>query len=159
MYKRLVSLILLFIITSQQTVLASPITFEDCMTQLNNEIQKDIKKSFPLLEQFEGANNAQSYNYNDISKMILNSGKRNKQIESLMALFYGTSIGDRELIVMNNDIEKATSGYLFYKELNGTNVLLEIKKEEKSWKVINKRKVQGKYVTLEQINKECVKKH
>lgn len=77
----LVYLILLFIITSQQTVLAAPMTFEDCMTQLNNEIEKDIKKSFPLLEQIEGANNTRRYDSNDISKMILNSRKRNKVIK------------------------------------------------------------------------------
>ncbi|MCY8235450.1 hypothetical protein [Priestia endophytica] len=158
MNKMLLYLILLFIITSQQTVLAAPMTFEDCMTQLNNEIQKDIKKSFPLLEQIEGQNNARRYDYDDISKMILNSRKRNKDLEFLMALFYGTSIGDRELIVMHNNIENASSGYLFYKELNGTNVLLKIKREEESWKVINKRKVRGEYITLEKINKECVKK-
>ena len=71
MYKILVSLILLFIITSQQTVLASPMTFGDCMTQLNNKIQKDINKSFPLLQQIERENNTLRYNYDDISKMVL----------------------------------------------------------------------------------------
>ncbi|MCQ6275433.1 hypothetical protein JMM81_10725 [Bacillus sp. V3B] len=157
MYKILVSFILLFMITSQQTVLASPMTFEDCLTQLNNEIQKDIKNSFPLLKQIEKKSN--EYSYDDISEMMLDLRKRNEHLESLMALFYGSSIGDRKLIIIDKNLDNSSSGYLFYKELDGTNVLLEIKREEKNWKVINKRKAPGKYVTLEQINKECVKKH
>jgi hypothetical protein len=90
--------------------------------------------------------------------MIGNSRKRDKDLEFLMALFYGTSIGERELVMMNHHIENTSSGYLFYKELNGTNVLLEIKREEESWRIISKRKVRGKYITLEKINKSCVKK-
>jgi len=156
MLKRLVPLFLLLLITSQQTVLAFPMTIEDCMSQLNNDIKKDIMNSFPLLERIEEANDTERYNYEDISKMILNSKKRNLELESLMALFYGISIGNRELILINNEIEKAGSGYLFYKEPNGTNVLLEIEKEEKIWKIVKTRKVRGKYVTLEQISKDCL---
>lgn len=161
MFKVLVSLTLLFIITFQQTVLASPMTFEDCMTQLNNEIQKDINKSFPLVEQIEGKNNTWRYTYDDISKMVSKMGKRNSHLESLMAIFYGSSIGDRQLIIIKNnhnkDIDNASSGYLFYKVLNGTNILLELKRGDEKWEVVKKRRVRGKYITLEQINKECVR--
>ena len=80
-----------------------------------------------------------------------------------MDILYGTSIGDRQLIIIKNnkntDIDNASTGYLFYKKLDGTNVLLEIERKEKGWKVIDRQKVQGEYVTLEQVNKECVKKH
>ena len=64
-----------------------------------------------------------------------------------MALFRGTSIGERQLLIISDKYSQkwgnAFTGYIFYKEIDGTNVLLKIKEEIKSG-VVERSKVRGK---------------
>lgn len=59
---------------------------------------------------------------------------RKQEAETFAELFLGYSNGDRKLFVKseNNQI----TGYLLYKNLDGTNVVQIVAKENDSWKVI-----------------------
>jgi hypothetical protein len=133
------------------------------MNLLNNKIEEDIISSFPLLKDLKEKDNYYSYKYNDLIKMKIPIGKEDTHLNSLIALFRGTSVGERQLLIISDKYSKkwdnAFTGYLFYKETDGTNILVKIKRGTKKWEIEKQSKVRGKYITLEQINKECVKKH
>lgn len=142
-------------------VLASTKKVDDCMYHLNEKIQEDISLSYPVLKELKEKDSALIYKYDDLIKMKIPIGKEDTHLNSLISLFRGTSIGDRQLLISSVEYStkwgNAYTGYLFYKEINGTNVLLEIKRREKVWEVVKQHKVRGKYITLEQISKDCVR--
>lgn len=88
-------------------------------------------------------------------------GKEDTHLNSLIALFKGTSIGDRQLLIISDKYcpkwGNAFTGYFFYKEIDGINVFLEIKRGDKVWEIVKQNKIRGKYITLEQIDNKCVR--
>jgi len=164
MLRSLVSFIFVLILLFQSLnhdVFASSRTFDKCMHLLNNKIQEDIELSYSVLKELKEKDSALIYKYNDLIKMRIPIGKEDTHLNSLIVLFRGTSIGDRQLLIISDKYSpkwgNAFTGYLFYKEIDGTNVLLEIKRGEKVWEVVKQDKVRGKYITLEQIDKDCVR--
>ncbi|WP_071395115.1 hypothetical protein [Bacillus tuaregi] len=142
-------------------VLASSQTFDNCMYLLNNKIQQDIESSYPVLKELKEKDSALVYKYNDLIKMRVPIGKEDSHLNSLIALFHGTSIGNRQLLIISDKYSQkwgnAFTGYVFYKEIDGTNVLLKIKRGDKVWEVVKQSRVRGKYITLEKIDKKCVR--
>jgi hypothetical protein len=145
----------------QQHYVAAPMPFDDCIAQLNHEIRDDVYLSFPILKEIEENNERWTFTYKDLSRLISRREKRDRQLESLLTLFRGASMGDKHLIIIKDSKDSTISdskrGYLYYKELNGTNILLEIKRNKQKWKVVKKRIARGKYITFKDLNGECVK--
>lgn len=142
-------------------VFASSQTFDNCIYLLNNKIKHDIESSYPLLKELKERDSALVYKYNDLVKMRVPIGKEDTHLNSLIALFHGTSIGERQLLIISEKYSQkwgnAFTGYVFYKELDGTNVLLKIKRGDKVWEVVKQSKVRGKYITLEKVDQKCVR--
>ncbi len=144
----------------QQSFDAASLTLDDCIALLNEEIQQDLYLSFPDLKVIEEDHHHWHYTYEEIAKKIGKSNKRDRRLESLIQLFHGSSLGNKHLLVLKNNhthsLADASRGYIYYKEVNGTNVLLEIKRNKKKWKVVKKRIGRGRYITLRDINRECM---
>lgn len=153
------SFFLLYISLGHQTSHAATLTLEKCITLLNKEIHEDLYISFPELKNIQ-ENEGWKYTYEDIERMVSESKSRDRKLESLIKLYRGTSLGEKHLFILKDqkakDISEATHGYIYYKELNGTNILLEIKQTKKKWKVVKKQIGRGRYITLRDINKECM---
>lgn len=124
----------------------------ECYDLLNKNVQKDIQASYPFLKDLRKKENAWSYDYKDLIKMSLPIGKKDPHLDSLISLFSGTSIGERRLVITSEEYSEkwgnSLTGYIFYKEINGRNVLLKIKRGPEKWEVVEKRKVLGRYITL-----------
>lgn len=67
-------------------------------------------------------------------------------------LFRGASIGARRLFVKTQD--NTITGYLLYKQINGTNVVQKIVREKDVWKVVKtkKKKAERYYANFERCN-------
>ncbi|MFF5395866.1 hypothetical protein ACFY5J_00535 [Peribacillus butanolivorans] len=105
---------------------------------LNNEIFKDLNKSFPNLDLKEYN---QIYDMDELSNM-LETNEKNEDIESLMKLFTGTTMGKKLLFIKENQ------GYILYKKENGYNVLQEIKKKNNTWVISDERVTKGKKISI-----------
>ncbi|MCR2822256.1 hypothetical protein [Lederbergia panacisoli] len=144
---------LMLFLSFQYGAVAHSSTFENCYKNFNNTIHQDILISFPMLKELAERDDTWNYSYEDLIKMNAILGKEDSHLISLVELFRGTSIGERQLIIVNGKYSpnwgNAFTGYLFYKDVKGVNILLEIKRGKKEWEVVKKRKVQGKYITLE----------
>lgn len=129
---------------------------------INQKIQEDIEFSYPLLKQLKRRDSAYIYTYDDLIKMKVPIGEEDTHLNSLIALFSGASIGERQLLIVSENYSEkwgnAFTGYLFYKQLDGTNVILKMKRGDKVWVVIKQNKLRGKYITLKQIEKDCPQK-
>ncbi|USK32556.1 hypothetical protein LIT25_18415 [Bacillus sp. F19] len=143
------------------TVSAHPITNEDCTYRLNTKIQQDVISSFPALDILKDYKNLWRFKHDDLINIRILIGKEDTHLNSLISMFYGTSMGDKELIIINGEYTQKSgdsfTGYLLYKEIDGTNVLAQLKKGSKNWEVVKVEKVKGKYITRAQIDKSCVK--
>jgi hypothetical protein len=164
MLRLLLSFIIALVLPFQSVkpdVFASSQTFDNCMYLLNNKIQQDIESSYPVLKELKEKDSVLVYKYNDLVKMRVPIGKEDTHLNSLIALFHGISIGERQLLIISDKYSQkwgnAFTGYVFYKEVDGTNVLLKIKRGDKVWEVVKQSKVRGKYITLEKINQKCVR--
>jgi hypothetical protein len=131
------------------------------MHLLNNKIKKDIESSYPVIKELKEKDSVLVYKYNDLNRMRVPLGKEDSHLNSLIALFHGASIGERQLLIVSEKYSRkwgnAFTGYVFYKEIDGTNVLLKIKRGDKVWEVVKQSKVPGKYITLEKIDQKCVR--
>lgn len=157
------SVCVLFLSFHSYNVLANQQTLDKCRELLNNKIQEDITSSFPLIKDLKKKDNTLIFKYNDLIKMVIPIGKEDTHLNSLIKFFHGTSIGERQLLITtdryNRKSDNNFTGYVYYKELNGTNVLLKLKRGTKRWEVVQKSKIRGKYITLAQINKDCLRNH
>ncbi|MBD1383445.1 hypothetical protein [Metabacillus arenae] len=166
MFRLLVSSILAFLLafhSYNHDVLARSLTIEDCITLLNDKVQQDIISSFPFLKNLKKNDSALTFSYEELIKMRIPLGEEETHLNSLISLFHGTSIGNRHLLIINDKYsekwQNSFTGYLFYKELNGTNILLTIKRGPQKWEVVKRSKVWGRYITFEHISKDCVRNH
>ncbi|MBU8917783.1 hypothetical protein BGM25_17250 [Bacillus sp. FJAT-29953] len=130
-----------------------------CYDLLNKKVQEDIQTSYPFLKNLMKKDNAWNYDYEDLIKMGLPIGKKDSHLDSLISLFSGTYIGEKRLIITSGKYSEkwgnSFTGYIFYKEINGLNVLIKIKRGPEKWEVVEKSKVRGRYITLREINKNC----
>lgn len=160
MLRFLLSFVLVFILLKPD-VFASSQTIDNCMHLLNNKIQQDIESSYPVIKELKEKDSVLVYKYNDLIRIRVPIGKEDSHLNSLIALFHGTSIGERQLLIISEKYSQkwgnAFTGYVFYKEIDGTNVLLKIKRGDKVWEVVKQSKVPGKYITLEKIDQKCVR--
>lgn len=135
------------------------IKHDDCSNLFNDKVQEDLAASFPLINELKNKDGAWSYNYHDLVEMVIPIGKKDSHLDSLIFLFFGSSIGDRQLIITSVDYsekwDNSFTGYLFYKEIDGSNVLITIKRGPEKWEVVKKSKVRGKYFTLKDFKGKC----
>ena len=123
MFRLLLSFIFVFTFSFQSLksdVFASSQTFDNCMYLLNNKIQQDIESSYPVLKELKEKDSALVYKYNDLIKMRVPIGKEDSHLNSLIALFHGTSIGNRQLLIISDKYSQkwgnAFTGYYFIKK-------------------------------------------
>lgn len=144
----------------QQPIVSTPMPFDECIAQLKREIQYDVYLSFPVLKEIE-SNKKRTFTSKSLCSLISKREKRDRQLESLLSLLEGASMGEKHLVIIKDDttstITEATHAYIHYKELNGTNILLELKRKKNKWKIDKKRIARGKYITFKDLNEDCVK--
>ncbi|MDQ0857532.1 hypothetical protein [Bacillus sp. V2I10] len=140
MLKLLVSSILVLMLSFQllnYDVFARSQSNDKRMKLLNDKITKDIERSFPSLSNIKSEDNAYIFSYSDLIKMMISIGRNDTHLNSLISLFNGTSIGDSQLLIINDEYShkwgNLLTGYIFYKETDGTNVLIKIKRGSNKW--------------------------
>jgi len=148
---QVMSLLLIFTLMNTNTTYSSSPSEEDnCLNSFRQKILHDIKKDFPelsILDRDKGR--VTSYSVDDLHKVIIIEGRETSHLKSLLPLFTGSNQGERKLFIVSG--EKAIPpkynnyfvGYLLYKELDGTNVMIKLRKSDTSWDVVNISKVSG----------------
>jgi hypothetical protein len=132
---------------------------EECWNNLNQRILHDIKTDFPVLSILDqDASRVTQYTMDDLHKVIIIEGGETSHIKSLLPLFTGSNQGERRLFIISGDksippkYDNSFVGYLLYKELDGTNVMINLRRSDTSWDVVNISKASGDKMFL---SKEC----
>jgi hypothetical protein len=132
---------------------------DECWCNLNKRILADIKISFPELIVLQNDSKVTHYNHHDLYKTVIIEGRKTKHIESLEPLFIGSSQGDRHLYIVSGQeflppkYDNSFVGYMLYKQINGTNVMIKLRRSESAWEVVSKQKVPAKRILP---TKECL---
>jgi hypothetical protein len=162
---RKTSLILTFILVIflgniNITYASSRIKNDECWSNLNKRILDDIKKSFPeltVLQKNEGR--VTQYYWDDLHKTILINGRETTHIKSLLPLFTGSSQGEKQLFIVSGEkalppkYDNSFVGYMLFKQIDGTNVMIKLRRSDTAWDVVGKRKAAGKRILP---TKECL---
>lgn len=140
------------------------LNIDECSSNFNKRILDDIKGSFPelkILQEKQETGKVTKYDYYDIHKAIIIEGRETTHIRSLLPLFSGTSLGIRHLFIVSGEealppkYDNSFIGYMVYKQTDGTNVLIKLRRSDKAWEVGSKQKVAGRIILH---NKECLDK-
>ncbi|MCQ6276374.1 hypothetical protein JMM81_15775 [Bacillus sp. V3B] len=157
---QVMSLLLIFnFVNTNMTYSASSLEKDECWKNLNQRILHDIKVNFPelsILDQDKGR--VTQYTMDDLHKVIIIEGRETSHLKSLLPLFTGSNQGERKLFIVSGEesippkYDNSFVGYLLYKELDGTNVMIKLRRSDTSWDVVSSRKVNGDRLFL---SKEC----
>ena len=121
----------------------------DCSSNFNKRILDDIKESFPelkILQEKQEIGKVAKYDYNDFHKAIIIEGRETTHIKSLLPLFSGASLGNRHLFIVSGEealppkYDNSFIGYMVYKQTDGTNVMIKLRRSENAWEVVGKQK-------------------
>ncbi len=141
---------MLTIANTNTTYSSSKLELDECWNSLNQRILHDIKASFPelsILDRDKGR--VTHYTYDDLYKVIIIEGRETSHLKSLLPLFNGYNQGERRLFIVSGEkaippkYDNSYVGYLLYKELDGTNVMIKLRRSDTSWDVVNIAKVRG----------------
>ena len=157
---QVMSLLLIFTLMNTNTTYSSSPSEEDnCLNSFRQKVLHDIKKDFPelsILDRDKGR--VTSYSVDDLHKVLIIEGRETPSLKSLFPLFIGSHQGERRLFIVSGDkplppkYDNTFVGYLLYKELDGTNVMIKLRRSDTSWDVVNISKVSGDRMFL---SKEC----
>jgi hypothetical protein len=137
---------------------------DDCSSNLNERILDDLRGSFPelkILQEKQETGKVTKYDYYDFHKAIIIEGRETTHINSLLPLFSGTSIGNRHLFIVSGEevlppkYDNSFIGYMVYKQTDGTNVMIKLRRSDKAWEVVSKQKLAGRKILP---TKECLEK-
>ncbi|MEO2075959.1 MAG: hypothetical protein ABGX20_11365 [Bacillus sp. (in: firmicutes)] len=137
---------------------------DECSSNLNKRILDDTQGSFPelkILQEKQETGKVTKYNLDDFHKAIIIEGRESSHIKSLLPLFSGTSLGDRHLFIVSGEealppkYDNSFIGYLIYKQTDGANVMIKLRRTDKVWEVVSKQKVAGRRILP---TKECLDK-
>ena len=154
------SLLLTFtFVNANITYSSSRNEMDECWNNLNQRILHDIKESFPelsILDRDKGR--VTQYTMDDLHKVIIIEGRETSHLKSLLPLFTGSNQGERRLFIVSGEkavppkYENSFVGYLLYKEEDGTNVMVKLRRSDSSWDVVSTRRVSGERMFF---SKEC----
>jgi hypothetical protein len=125
---------------------------DECSRNFNKRILEDMKESFPELKIL--------HNKQEKGKDIV-EGRETTHIKSLLPLFTGTSLGNRHLFIISVEealppkYDNSFVGYMVYKQTDGTNVMIKLRRSDTAWEVISKQKATGRRILP---TKKCLEK-
>lgn len=128
---------------------------DECSSNLNKRVLDDIKESFPelkILQEKQETGKVTKYDYYDFHKAIIIEGRETTHIKSLLPLFSGTSLGNRHLFIVSEGealppkYDNSFIGYMVYKQTDGTNVMIKLRRSDKAWELVSKQKVAGRKI-------------
>jgi hypothetical protein len=132
---------------------------DECWCNLNKRILEDIKRSFPELIVLQNYGKVTKYDYHDLYKAGIIEGRETQHIKSLKPLFAGANQGDRHLYIVSGEKElppkynNSFVGYMLYKQIDGKNVMIKLRRSDSAWDVVSKQEVAAKRVLP---TKECL---
>lgn len=148
---QVMSLLLIFtIVNTNMAYSSSRLEKDECWNNFYQKILHDIKTSFPelsILDRDKGR--VTHYTMDDLHKVIIIEGRETSHLKSLLPLFTGSNQGERRLFIVSGGkaippkYDNSFVGYLLYKELDGTNVMIKLRRSDTSWDVVNIGKVSG----------------
>ncbi len=112
----------------------------------NDKIIQEIKEVFSKeLVSLKKNENHYEYSYFDLDKSLIAVGKYDSHLNSLMKLFEGKYQGEKRLFIVGNQpstkkYDNSYVAFLLYREPDGENVLLKLRKGDKEWEIVDKMK-------------------
>lgn len=132
---------------------------EECGSNFNKRILADIKRSFPELTVLQKNGRVIQYAWEDLHKAHIIEGRETTHLKSLLSLFNGSSLGERHLFIVSGETalppkyDNSFVGYLLYKQIDGANVMIKLRRSASAWDVVSKQTVAGKRILP---TKECL---
>ncbi|MFX3624490.1 MAG: hypothetical protein ACE3JP_10695 [Ectobacillus sp.] len=108
------------------------------------KVLKDVLHSFDMQVKLDEPDTV-LIGAEDFKKALFLFGKSNPLYESLNEMFHtGTAYRGMKVLLFADG--NPAQAYLLYKEQDGTNVMVILKRTEKKWKAIEKRTQKGKHI-------------
>lgn len=145
------------LITSYNTYAYSD-SYESRSCNINQLVVKDITGSYPELIPFLKDDNSLRYSIDDLQKALIIEGTESSHLKSLFPLFSGASQGEKMLLIVGGmeplppKYDNSFVGYFIYKEIDGSNVKVTLRRGTASWDIVSKDIERSKPVYL---SKKC----
>lgn len=131
---------------------------ENRLCNIDQVIVKDITMSYPELIPLLKDDNSLRYSIDDLQKALVIVGTETSHLKSLLPLFSGASQGVKMLLIVGGKeplppkYDNSFVGYFIYKEIDGSNVKITLRRGTTSWDIVSKDKERSNTVSL---SKKC----
>ncbi|KAA0548720.1 hypothetical protein FZW96_06550 [Bacillus sp. BGMRC 2118] len=120
------------------------------MNEFQLQVMEDVFASYN--KTYDLSHRLEAISFHDLAKFKQLHSENEQDIESLTPYFTGTSIGEKSLIV-----EKENQATLFYKDLDGHNHRLTLKKGANGWEKLNEEVKAGAKMEYKKL--KCEEEH
>lgn len=151
------SLFISFLLVSSLVFASTDSAKEDCfrkvelhMSEFQHEVMEDVFASYN--EPYELNDRLEGVSFHYLSKFKRLHVEKEADIESLTSIFTGASIGEKKLYM--KDVDRAT---LFFKDIDGNNHRLTLKRGNNGWEQLNEEVKKGKKIHYTKL--KCEEEH
>ncbi|MBM6618990.1 hypothetical protein [Bacillus suaedaesalsae] len=120
------------------------------MAEFQHQVMEDVFASYN--EHYDLTHRLEAVSFHDLSKFKRLHTEKEPDIESLTPFFTGASIGEKKLFL--NEANRAT---MFFKDLEGNNHRLTLKKSKSGWEQLNEEVKAGTKMEYKKL--KCEEEH